>query len=168
MTRVLIASLLFYLPATLTHAQTLRDFIPANAKHCDLKQPPADAGLIPIGGGFLVVYPRNAQLRDDHTGCKLLWIAETGNRFLKIATLYYKEGKLTLAATHAFRDSSEKLDGLCSFPAGKSLMPDKGRQIKDAGCGGFSADAIYALRTPSYPRKCAEDTKAKECDADPQ
>lgn len=149
-------------------AQTLRDHVPAGAKHCELAQPPADAGLVPAGGGFVVVYPRNAQLRDDYTGCKVFWVAETGNRFLKLATLYFNDGKLTVAATHEFRAASEDLDALCLFPAGKSLMPDRGRQIQDSGCNGYSADDMFALRTPSYPRKCAEDAGARECGADPR
>jgi hypothetical protein len=43
--------------------------IPA-APNCSVDQPPPDAGAAAMPGGFLLVYPRNAQLSDSYTGCK--------------------------------------------------------------------------------------------------
>lgn len=152
----------------LSWAQGIADFVPKGAKHCALTQPPPDAGLIATPGGFLMVYPRNAALQSEYTGCKLLWIVETEERYLKLATLYFKAGKLALAASHDFRNAPEQLEAACAFPQAKSLLPNSGRQVTDEECAQFEAEGLYALRTPSWPRQCALEPENQICQEDPR
>lgn len=153
--------------ATSAHAQTLSDVLPANALHCALKDPPAESGIAATPGGFVMMFPRNAALSDTFTGCKLMWIVDGAN-LLRYATLYFKSGKLTVAAAHDTRADPNKLSAACALPAGKSLLPRSGQQISDSGCAGFTEDAFYALRLPTWPRACLTDVSAPVCQEDPR
>jgi hypothetical protein len=152
--------------ATSATAQTVSDVIPANASYCALKEPPAEAGVAVTPGGFVMVYPRNAGLSDTFTGCKLMWIVD-GTKLLRYATLYFKSGKLAIAAAHDMRGDPDKLNAACAFPAGKSLLPKSGQKTSDAGCTGFAEDSFYALRLPTWPRACLTDASARVCQEDP-
>ena len=152
--------------ATPSAAQTLSAVLPAQGLHCAITDPPEQAGIAATPGGFVMVYPRNAAITDTFTGCKLMWIVD-GAKFRRFATLYFRSGTLAIAVAHDTRDPS-KLSGACAFPQGKSLLPKNGQQNSDAGCAGFTQDASYALRLPTWPRLCLTDTAAAVCQADPR
>jgi len=159
-------ALLVLLPA-MSLAQSVKEVIPATEPNCAFENPPAAAGLAATPGGFVMVYPRNDALPPQYTGCKSMWIVN-GERYSKMATLYFKEGTLVTAAAHNVRDASGKLDAACTFPDGKSLLPNAGRQISDAGCKGFAGEPFYKLHLPTWPRICLTDPKAAICQQDPR
>ena len=161
---LLVFSLL--LPA-LAGAQSLATVVPVSAPHCSLTAPPADAGIAATPGGFVMVFPRNAQLSDTFTGCKTLWIVDT-DEIRRFATLYFAGGKLKTAVAHNSRDPAAPLDGACAFPEGRSLLPTSGRQIEDSACRGFIEDSFYGLRLATWPRRCLTDEKAAVCRQDPR
>lgn len=148
-------------------AQVVADLVPAQAKHCALAVPPAQAGIAVTPGGFAMVFPRNDALTDDFTGCKLLWVVD-GEKTMRFATLYFRSGKLAIAIAHDVRDSAGAIDGACALPEGKSLLPKVGRKLSDAACTGFSGESFYALRLPTWPRSCLKETQAAVCTADPR
>lgn len=153
--------------APAAHAQSFSDVIPAQGTHCTLAPPPAQAGIAVTPGGFVLVFPRNDAITDRYTGCKQMWVVD-GTTMRRFATLYFKNGTLAVAAAHDVRDSAGTMTAACAFPEGKSLLPSKGQQASDAGCKGFSGDAFYALRLPTWPRSCMTDTRAAVCLADPR
>ena len=152
---------------TAARAQTLSDLLPARATHCALSDAPEQAGLVATPGGFVMVFPRNDALTDSFTGCKVLWIVD-GVKLRRFATLYFKSGKLAIAAAHDIRGDPGKVTGACAFPEGKSLLPKDGPPSRDASCSGFSGEAFYALRVPTWPRRCLTDVDAAVCKADPR
>ena len=158
---------LFVLLPAIALAQSVKDVIPVAEPNCAIEIPPAAAGLSVTPGGFVMVYPRNDALSKQYTGCKSMWIVD-GERYNRFATLYFKEGALVTAAAHNVREASSKLDGACAFPAGKSLLPNAGRQIGDSGCAGFADQPFFRLHLPTWPRICLTDPKAAICQQDPQ
>lgn len=148
-------------------AQALADLIPPAATHCAVSVPPAQSGIAVTPGGFAMVFPRNDALTDRFTGCKLLWVVD-GEKMLRFATLYFKDGKLSVAVAHDVRDSAGKITGACALPAGKSLLPQSGQRMSDSACQGFSGESFYALKLPTWPRSCLTETKAAVCIADPK
>jgi hypothetical protein len=149
------------------YAQSVQEIIAAAEPNCALESPPVAAGIAATPGGFVMVYPRNEALPKHYTGCKTLWLVD-GERFPRMATLYFKGGVLLTAAAHNVRDASGRLDAACAFPEGKSLLPNAGRQIKDAGCSGFSGEPFYRLHLPTWPRRCMADPNAAVCQQDPR
>src|SRR6188768_2545263 len=85
--------------ATPASAQVVADLVPAQAMHCALTVPPAQAGIAGTPGGFVMVFPRNDALTDNFSGCKLLWVVD-GDKMMRFATLYFKNGKLAIAIAH--------------------------------------------------------------------
>ena len=162
----LVSAFALLLPAA-AGGQTLADVLPVSAAHCSLTTPPPDAGIAPTPGGFVMVFPRNAQLSDRFTGCKTLWIVDT-DEIRRFATLYFVEGTLKTAVAHNSRDPAAPLDGACAFPEGRSLLPASGRQIEDSACRGFAEDSFYGLRLATWPRSCLTDEKAAVCRQDPR
>jgi hypothetical protein len=160
------ATLLMLLPGAVL-AQFAHDVIPATAPNCAVDKPAAESGLAATPGGFVVVHPRNDALTKQYTGCKAMWVV-TGERHQRIATLYFKDGVLAVAAAHNMRDASGRLDGACAYPEGKSLLPDAGRQVKDSGCTSFAQDAFYGLYLPTWPMICLTDAKAAICQQEPR
>ena len=148
-------------------AQVVADLVPPQSTHCALTAPPAQAGIAGTPGGFVMVFPRNDALKDNFTGCKLLWVVDV-DRMMRFATLYFRNGKLAVAIAHDVRDSAGAIAGACALPEGKSLLPKVGRQISDDACKGFAEDSFYALRLPTWPRSCLTDSKAAVCAADPR
>lgn len=148
-------------------AQSLKDFVPLKETHCSVTSPPEAAGVSVTPGGFLMVFPRNAALRKDYTGCKILWVVD-GERPLRMATLYFERGALRTAVAHDMRSPAAALDAVCSFPAGKSLMPKSGRKISDAGCTGFAGEDVYGLLAPTWPRICMIVPDDPKCAKDPE
>ena len=165
--KICLAIAMFMFSSGASLAQFANDFIPAAAPNCAIEKPPAAAGLAATPGGFVMVYPRNDALRKQYTGCKIMWIVN-GERYQRFATLYFKDGELTIAAAHNVRDASGRLDGACAFPEGKSLLPNAGQQIKDTGCAGSRNEAFYRLYLPTWPSTCLTDTKAAVCQQDPR
>ena len=165
---VSVAPLLLCLAAaTPASAQVIGDLVPPKSTHCELAAPPAKAGIAGTPGGFAMVFPRNEELTDNYTGCKLLWIVD-GEKMMRFATLYFKNGKLAIAIAHDVRDTKGAIVGACALPEAKSLLPNVGRKIDDAACKGFTEDSFYALRLPTWPRSCLTDTKATVCTGDPR
>lgn len=153
--------------ATPAAAQSVADLVPAQAANCGLSVPPEKSGIAVTPGGFVMVFPRNDALTDRFTGCKLMWVVDV-DKMRRFATLYFKDGKLAVAVAHDARDNAGKIVGACALPAGKSLLPNIGRQISDAGCAGFTEDNFYSLRVPTWPRSCLTETNAAVCKADPR
>jgi hypothetical protein len=151
----------------LVAAQSVQEVIPPAEPNCAIDSPPAAAGIAATPGGFVMVYPRNEALSKRYTGCKIMWLVD-GERFPRMATLYFKGGALVTAAAHNVRDTSGRLDAACAFPEGKSLLPNAGRQIKDAGCGGFSGEPFYRLHLLTWPRSCLADVNAAVCQQEPR
>ena len=150
-----------------SQSQSLSDVIPSTEPTCAVEIPPAAAGIAATPGGFVMVYPRNDALPKQYTGCKTMWVVD-GERVRRMATLYFKGGNLLTAAAHNTRDASGKLDGVCSFADGKSLLPNTGRQSKNAGCGGIAGEPFYHLHLPTWPRSCMSDPNAAICQQDPR
>ena len=153
--------------ATPASAQAVTDLVPAQATHCALTAPPAQAGIAVTPGGFVMVFPRNDALTDRFTGCKLLWVVD-GDKTMRFATLYFRNGELAIAVAHDVRDSAGAIDGACALPEGKSLLPKVGRKFPDAACEGLTAESFYALRLATWPRSCLTETRAAVCRADPR
>ena len=162
-------ALLLALPSaqpSLAIAQALRDLVPAKAPNCAVTAPPPDAGIAATPGGFAVVFPRNAALPRDYTGCKVLWVLD-GDRPRRLATLYFDGGVLRTAVAHDARSDGGKVDAACAFPAGKSLLPKAGRRLPDSGCAGFGGEAFYGLHLPTWPQSCLSAPESDVCKKDP-
>ncbi|MFN8571252.1 MAG: hypothetical protein U0132_04290 [Gemmatimonadaceae bacterium] len=136
--------------------------IPRNATNCSISSPPTSAGVVVSPGGFVIVFPRNDALTEAYTGCKHLWIADTG-RTPRLATLYFEQGQLRRALAHDVRDPAGAVEGACSFPEGRSLLPTVGRRFDDAACGGVVEEPLYGLRVPTFPRSCMTTPDAPVC-----
>jgi hypothetical protein len=135
---------LFALPAALAQ-------IPA-APNCTVNQPPPDAGLYATPGGFLMVHPRNAGLSDGYTGCKTLWVVDTPDRFIRMVTLYFEQGRLRVAQSYN-KDGSSR--GTCTLPG------------QSAGCEGVDSNPLTALRMPTWPRMCMDRPNDPQCAKEP-
>ncbi len=153
--------------APLRAQASLDSLVPPGAPNCRVETPPAAAGIAGTPGGFLIVFPRNDAIPDRYTGCKVLWIADT-DRTPRLATLYFERGQLARAVSHDVRDPSGAVEGACALPEGKSLLPNAGRRYGDEACRGFSGEALYALRLPTWPRTCMTKPDAPVCTADPR
>jgi hypothetical protein len=151
-------------------AQLAGDVIPAAAPNCAIETPPPAVGLAATPGGFVMVFPRNDALPKQYTGCKLMWIVGnvSGEQRQRFVTLYFEDGKLSIAAAHNTRDPAGRLDGACAFPAGKSLLPNAGRAFKDPACAGSANEPFYQLHLPTWPVVCLTDPKAAVCQQDPR
>lgn len=148
-------------------AQSLPDFVPAGAVNCAVTTPPSTAGLAPTPGGFVMVHPRNDALPKGYTGCKALWVVDV-DRMLRMATLYFERGTLARAIAHDVRDPRGAIDAACDLAAGRSLLPNAGRRATDAACRGFEGESLYALRVPTWPRRCLTEPAAAVCQREPQ
>jgi hypothetical protein len=126
--------------------------IPPAAPNCAVAQPAPDAGLYATPGGFLLVYPRNSALSDGYTGCKTLWVVDAPDRFIRMATLYFEQGRLRAAQSYN-KDGSSR--GTCTLPG------------QAAGCEGVEGNPFTALRMPTWPRTCMERPNEPQCAKDP-
>ncbi len=167
MMRIAIVSVLFLhtCVAETARAQSLSEILPVNATHCAVTDPPAQAGLAATPGGFVMVFPRTAALTDTFTGCKIMWIVD-GSTMRRFATLYFKSGKLAIAASHDPRGEPGAVVAACAYPEGKSLLTKRG-QTGAPSCAGVTDEPFYALRLPTWPRLCLTDPKAAVCKAEP-
>lgn len=153
--------------ATSVRAQVAGDFLPSDAPNCAVSSPPATAGIAATPGGFLMVFPRNEAIGKRYTGCKSLWVVDSDS-FRRLATLYFSDGSLTIGVAHDSRDPTGAIEGVCSFPAGKSLAPTIGRKFGDAACRGGLDESLYGLQLATWPRRCLTDPKAAVCQEDPR
>ena len=123
--------------------------IPA-APNCAVGQPPPDAGAFATPGGFLLVHPRNAQLSDSYTGCKVLWVVDAPDRFHLLMVLYFERGKLRGAQGYDGRGEN-KLRATCTLPG---TAP---------GCDGIESHPLSVLKLPTWPRPCMTHPDAPQC-----
>ena len=130
--------------------------IPAGAANCAVEQAPKDAGAYVTPGGFLLVYPRNAALTDDYTGCKSLWVVDSPQRINRLMTLYFERGKLRIAIAYDGRAPASPPRATCVLPGASP------------GCEDIDSNPLAALRLPTYPRSCTENADAPECSTDPE
>lgn len=126
--------------------------IPA-AQNCSMSQPPADSGAAAFPGGFLLVHPRNAALSDRYTGCKNIWVVDAPDRFIRIMTLYFENGRLRVAHSYN-KDGSSR--GTCGLPG------------QSPGCEEVESNPLAALRMPTWPRICIAPTNDPRCARDPE
>jgi len=129
--------------------------IPSSAPNCSIKEPPQSAGAYATPGGFLLVHPRNAELRDDYTGCKSLWVVDAPDRFNRLMTLYFERGKLRVVVAYDGRGESDAPRATCTLPAG------------GPACEGVEGNELAALRLATWPRSCMSDPDAAVCAKDP-
>jgi len=146
MNRLVIAILLSLCTLHVALAQ-----IPA-APNCAVDQPPPDAGIFATPGGFLLVHPRNAQLSDSYTGCKVLWVADAPGRFIRLTTLYFENGRLRIAQAYEKSGASR---GTCKLPG------------QSPGCEGLESNPLAALNLATWPRICMTRPDAPQCKKEP-
>jgi len=146
MNRLVIAILLSLCTLHVALAQ-----IPA-APNCAVDQPPPDAGIFATPGGFLLVHPRNAQLSDSYTGCKVLWVADAPGRFIRLTTLYFEGGRLRIAQAYEKSGASR---GTCKLPG------------QSPGCEGLESNPLAALKLATWPRICMTRPDAPQCKKEP-
>jgi len=125
--------------------------IPAGP-NCTVDQPPPDAGAFGTPGGFLLVHPRNAGLSDRYTGCKTLWVVDAPDRYVRLVTLYFQEGRLRVAQSYN-KDGSSR--GTCTLPG------------RSPACEDVESNPMAALRLATWPRVCITSTHAPQCTKDP-
>lgn len=158
----LLAAALVVAPAS---AKDLRDFVPQDAPNCNVAAPPATAGFaMAPGGGPLLVHPRNAGIAAGYTGCKMLWMPRSDSQVVRFVTLYFKQGRLAVAVAHDGKTPDGAVVGVCSFPDGKSLYPQTG-PAADRACATVPKEYYASLRTPTLPRECLSNPRAKVCAA---
>ena len=124
-----------------------------DALNCAVDQPPPDAGAYGTPGGFLLVHPRNAQLPDSYTGCKVLWVVDAPDRFHRLLTLYFERGKLRIAQAYDGRGASQPR-ATCTLPG------------QTPGCDGVETNPLAALKLPTWPRICITRADALQCTKD--
>ena len=122
--------------------------------NCAVDQPPPDAGAYATPGGFLLVYPRNASLSDDYTGCKMAWVVDAPDRFHRLMILYFERGKLRVAQGYEGRGSNQ-LRATCKLP---DAAPE---------CVGVESHPLSALKLPTWPRSCMTRPDAPQCKKEP-
>lgn len=149
------------------NAQSVSDFVPANATNCATSAPPASAGIAGTPGGFLMVHPRNDAITDQYTGCKILWVVDA-DRMKRVATVYFDRGVLSRVIAHDVRDPKGALEAACDLTVGRSLLPNAGRRANDAQCRTRPADELYGLRLATWPRLCLTEPDAAVCKREPQ
>lgn len=165
--RVVLLCIIMCANAVPLGAQSVRDFIPADAANCAVTSPPTSAGIAATPGGFLMVHPRNDAIGNGYTGCKVLWVVDT-DRMPRLATLYFEAGVLSRALSHDVRSTTETIEVACDLRAGRSLLPNGGRKATDAMCRGLPDEALYGLRVATWPRMCLREPDAVPCTQDPR
>lgn len=143
-------------------AQAARAAAPESSA-CALQAPPEDAGAVATPGGFLLVYPRNAHLPDDYTGCKTLWVMDVDPQPWRWATLWFVDGRLQRVASWR-RDSRGEPDLTCTMPG---VAPAPGMAAAPV-CEGLEDHPWAALRLPSWPRACIGDAPPPACEGEPE
>ena len=131
------------------------------AASCTHATAPDDAGLVATPGGFMLVHPRNAELPDDYTGCKTLWVMDVDPTPWRWARLWFRNGRLQRVVS-ATRDASAPR--VCDMPG---AAPPVGHAPAPA-CEGLDDHPWIALRLPSWPRACAAESPPVACEGAPE
>ena len=122
---------------------------------------PENAGVVATPGGFMLVHPRNADLPDDYTGCKTLWVMDVDPEPWHWATLWFRDGRLQRVVSTS-RDASAPhacdMPGM-ALPEGFAPAP---------ACEGLDDHPWVGLRLPSWPRACAGDVPPAVCEGEPE
>ena len=129
--------------------------IPSSAPNCSVEKPPADVGAYVTPGGFVLVHPRNAAIKDDYTGCKGLWVVDSPENINRLMTLYFERGALRIVIAYDGRGESTEPRAKCVLPENKG------------NCGGVEGNEFAALRLPTWPRICMEKPDDPKCSAEP-
>jgi hypothetical protein len=132
-----------------------------DAASCTGATAPGDAGLVATPGGFMLVHPRNADLPDDYTGCKTLWVMDVDPAPWRWATLWFRGGRLQRVVSHS-RDAAAPR--VCDMPG---ATPPAGHASAPA-CEGLDDHPWIALRLPSWPRACAAENPPAICEGAPE
>ena len=122
---------------------------------------PDDAGVVATPGGFMLVHPRSADLPDDYTGCKTLWVMDVDPAPWRWATLWFRGGRLQRVVSHS-RDAAAPR--VCDMPG---ATPPAGHASAPA-CEGLDDHPWIALRLPSWPRACAAENPPAICEGAPE
>ena len=127
---------------------------------CSSTTAPDDAGLVATPGGFMLVHPRNADLADDYTGCKTLWVMDVDPAPWRWATLWFRDGRLQRVVSGS-RDAAPRVCDMpgAMLPAGYAAAPV---------CEGLDEHPWIALRLPSWPRACAAENPPAACEGAPE
>lgn len=128
--------------------------IPADGHACRLSEPPIDSGAYATPGGFLLVYPRNAGITPDYTGCKTIWVARGPRETPLVMRLYFSRGRLGVAEAHDVGTTGAPL-AVC---AATSKVPK---------CAGLHDNPLAALKLPTWPRACMEQPELAVCRGEP-
>ncbi|WP_155944510.1 hypothetical protein [Pseudoxanthomonas sp. Root630] len=122
---------------------------------------PDDAGVVATPGGFMLVHPRNADLPDDYTGCKTLWVMDVDPVPWRWATLWFRDGRLQRVVSTLKDAPAPRICDMPGvvLPAGYAPAP---------ACEGLDDHPWVSLRLPSWPRVCANDTPPAVCDKEPE
>jgi hypothetical protein len=129
--------------------------IPSGAPNCNVEKPPADAGAYVTPGGFVLVYPRNAAINDDYTGCKGLWVVDSPENINRLMTLYFERGALRIVVGYDGRGESTEPRATCVLPE------------KTGNCGGVDGNEFVALKLPTWPRMCMDRPDDPKCAVEP-
>ena len=109
----------------------------------------------------MLVHPRNADLPDDYTGCKTLWVMDLDPEPWHWATLWFRDGRLQRVVSTS-RDASAP--HACDMPG--MALPEG---IAPAPvCEGLDDHPWVGLRLPSWPRACAGDMPPAVCEGQPE
>jgi len=143
------------------HGAWAADPVLPDLPSCTRAAAPDDAGVVATPGGFMLVHPRNADLPDDYTGCKTLWMMDVDPVPWRWATLWFLDGRLQRVVT-TLKDAPAPrvcdMPGI-TLPAGYASAP---------ACDGVDDHPWIALRLPSWPRACATDTAPAVCGRAPE
>jgi len=98
---------------------TTLDPFPAAAPHCNVLDPPGNAGEAELNGVLAKVHPRRADVPADYSGCQTVWLQD-GGRWKKMSVSYFEQRQLRAQM----------------IPAGAPMKPDlvchwrKGRLVR--------------------------------------
>lgn len=123
-------------------------------RHCDLAQPPTDAGAYATPGGFLLVYPRNHGVGKDYSGCRLIWVMQEAAFTPLLLRAQYRRGVLYRVQGYDGRGGDNATT--CTLPT------------TDPACAGLASHELLVLNLPTWPRVCTVDPAAAACRADPE
>lgn len=122
---------------------------------------PDGAGMVATPGGFMLVYPRNADLPDDYTGCKTLWVMDVDPAPWRWATLWFRDGRLQRVVSMSKGTPAPRVCDMpgATLPTGYAPAP---------ACEGLDDHPWVSLRLPSWPRACAGDAPPAVCEKEPE
>lgn len=128
---------------------------PAGARDCALITPPAESGVFVTPGGILLIYPRNASVPEDFTGCRTIWVVRGTGDWPLLTRLYFQAGRLSRVQRFDGRGGTQAQIS-CSLPT------------EEKGCGGLEDNPLTALRVPTWPRICLNQPGLPVCGRDPE